>query len=44
MADVVLAVLFMVFALAFIIGGFKFVVPRWVHTFLAAGELWKDYK
>ena len=38
-----LAVVFVVFALAFIIGGFQFVVRWWVHTFLAVRNLWNNH-
>ena len=36
------AVLLVVLAVAFVVGGFQFVVARWVDTFKAGRDLWKD--
>ena len=38
------AVLLVVLAVAFVVLGFQFVVDRWVDTFIAARDLWKDDK
>ena len=38
---VLLAVLFVAAALAFVVLGFQFIVDRWVDTFKAGRDLWK---
>ena len=43
-ADVVLVVLFLALVVGFLVLGFQFVVDRWVDTFKAGRDVWKNDK